>query len=81
MDPNETLARLRELAEKPVSLDVCEEMQGLFDDLDQWLSKGGFKPAAWDPQPQQYKPGFEGAVLAGAVNTPEELDSWKQGGE
>jgi hypothetical protein len=26
---------------------------------------------------QQYRPGFEGAVLAGAVNTQEELDSWR----
>lgn len=26
------------------------------------------------------KPGFEGAVVAGAVNTPEEYEAWKEGG-
>lgn len=31
---------------------------------------------AGDAHPQ-YRPGFEGAVLSGAVNTQEELDSWK----
>ena len=47
MDPNETLKRLRELAEQPVSLDVCEEMQGYFNDLDNWLASDGFLPDAW----------------------------------
>lgn len=47
MDPNVTLAELRELADKPVSLDTCEEMQILFSALDSWLSKGGFKPTDW----------------------------------
>jgi hypothetical protein len=47
MDPNQTLADLRELADKPVSLDTCEEMQVLVSALDSWLSKGGFLPEAW----------------------------------
>lgn len=47
MDPNETLRRLRELCEQPVSLDACEEIQQHFEALDGWLSTGGFMPAAW----------------------------------
>jgi hypothetical protein len=47
MDPDVALAELRELAEKPISLDVCDEMQQLFTGLDDWLSKSGFLPADW----------------------------------
>ena len=47
MDPNETLALIRELCEKPVGLDTCEELQPLVTALDEWMSRGGFLPDDW----------------------------------
>lgn len=51
MDPNATLARIRELAAQ-LEIDssdpyVVEELAEQFTALDEWLSKGGFKPSAW----------------------------------
>ena len=51
MDPNQTLRRLRLLAElvttsgepDPDANDLAEA----FNDLDTWLSKGGFLPNEW----------------------------------
>lgn len=55
MDPNATLAALRALADgvlnhtedgenlTSVAVDLAEH----FDALDEWLSRGGFLPAAW----------------------------------
>lgn len=49
MDPNETLRRLRELAERelnapdPDNADWAEWFQA----LDEWISRGGFLPDAW----------------------------------
>jgi hypothetical protein len=49
MDPDAALARLRELAQlllespEPDASELAETFQG----LDQWLARGGFKPAAW----------------------------------
>lgn len=51
MDPNETLKRLRELSEQGFpttdNLEDADEFHALFRDLDEWLSKGGFLPTAW----------------------------------
>lgn len=47
MDPNATLARLRELVFSGLQRPETEEMAELFDDLDTWMSKGGFLPADW----------------------------------
>lgn len=55
MDPNTTLARIHELitdarhantleARHDAGLDLAEAVE----DLDDWLSKGGFLPAAWN---------------------------------
>lgn len=50
MDPDAALARMRELIarerESFVETDATE-LSELIDGLDQWLSKGGFLPAAW----------------------------------
>ena len=55
MDPDETLKKLRALVEEiredeRDGLDITDHEQSvldLFDGLDQWLTKGGFLPAAW----------------------------------
>lgn len=59
MDPNATLARLLELAEKltwideppalsPVDLAVAaDELAQAVKDLDTWLGRGGALPARW----------------------------------
>jgi hypothetical protein len=53
MDPNAALANLREMVAESDAGDVdpadtAWEFQEQFKALDEWLSKGGFKPAAWD---------------------------------
>lgn len=68
MDPDETLARLRELAEEPISLDVCEEMQQHFMALDDWLTRNGFLPWAWwqkEEHETRPAPDFVGEYEAG----------------
>lgn len=52
MDPNCVLARIRELvvASPDTSGDAVEQLADLqeaFDNLDEWLSKGGYLPADW----------------------------------
>ncbi len=51
MDPNETLERLRELAAIIVRSDddatAAYELADAVQNLDQWLSNGGFLPQAW----------------------------------
>jgi hypothetical protein len=60
MDPNETLRDIRanlRLAESAPSLAVANQHREMamesFQALDEWLSKGGFKPQAWDTWPDQ----------------------------
>ncbi len=51
MDPNETLARLREnaqwLAGHPNDTSTVLEVIGLWEALDGWISHGGFLPSDW----------------------------------
>ena len=50
MDPNATLARLRDLLgehDKPISVDEIDEVSTLFEALDDWMSDGNFPPTAW----------------------------------
>lgn len=51
MDPDSTLAALRQITDKsfPEGLDDNEisTVVNLFIALDEWLSKGGFLPEAW----------------------------------
>lgn len=52
MDPNATLTRIRELVntivtEGPYETGYEQELAEAVNALDDWLSKGGFKPAAW----------------------------------
>jgi len=59
MDPNKALERMRELASRIVDanpeweentrfvLEDCTELAELFCGLDEWISKGGFLPQAW----------------------------------
>jgi flagellin-like hook-associated protein FlgL len=55
MDPNATLERLRQLAVQVLNPDhqdalgdeIAEEMAELVRVLDDWMSAGGFLPAAW----------------------------------
>lgn len=59
MDPNETLQQLRKLitlwhnetgGTTEDSLERADRIVELFDGFDQWLSSGGFLPAAWVPE-------------------------------
>jgi hypothetical protein len=57
MDPNATLAAIRELVKQIDNtdrgsanidlVDLALDLIELVDGLDQWLSKGGFLPSAW----------------------------------
>jgi hypothetical protein len=58
MDPNAALANLRDtyaplrnmLAATNGNLaEAAEDMLNAIEALDEWLSKGGFPPAAWSP--------------------------------
>lgn len=46
MDPNATLVRIRELINDGDSADVL--LIEAFNNLDEWLSKGGFLPNDWN---------------------------------
>jgi len=57
MDPNETLRQMRELAEKIHAADHTDasecpdELNEYFilaEELDEWITKGGFIPRAWE---------------------------------
>jgi len=60
MDPNETLRRMQEMAERVVRAadvgsdvdedDACD-LADAVQALDGWLSKGGFLPDAWRAKP------------------------------
>lgn len=49
MDPNANLARIRELLNNSgdSTSDDVEELEMLVRSMDEWLSRGGFLPAAW----------------------------------
>jgi hypothetical protein len=52
MDPDATLAKIRELATKIVNADELGpddvfNLASYVEDMDTWLSKGGFLPLAW----------------------------------
>ncbi len=51
MDPNATLARLREISqwwnEGDADASDLETAVELFETLDEWLSKGGYVPNDW----------------------------------
>ena len=54
MDPDETLAQLRALAKDTLSGEYATgdepafELAELLTSLDEWLSRGGFLPNAWE---------------------------------
>lgn len=64
MDPNETLKMIRELAEFAANPNRSAlaskaslwEAVELFKELDEWLSKGGFLPDAWNRDRTERKP-------------------------
>jgi hypothetical protein len=54
MDPDSTLAALRDLisrlrsaATTDTKADLADELADTVDDLDGWLTRGGFLPRAW----------------------------------
>jgi hypothetical protein len=55
MDPNETLRLLRERAANVIrqadegldNPEACFDLAEAFQNLDEWISKGGFLPDAW----------------------------------
>ena len=52
MDPNATLARIRELCRGHVlDADEAAELAELITVLDGWLSRGGSMPTAWQHYP------------------------------
>lgn len=58
MDPNKTLIQLRNLSDQINKMDfdsvnsstvdsIASEMSELFQELDSWITKGGFLPTDW----------------------------------
>jgi hypothetical protein len=57
MDPNETLEQLRDAiarlsayldaADPDPNLSVADDVIEMFNSLDEWLSRGGFRPDDW----------------------------------
>jgi hypothetical protein len=54
MDPNASLSRIRALVREHAAAEsnehkagIADELVDLIDSLDQWLSRGGFKPKPW----------------------------------
>lgn len=47
MDPDITLTRIRLLAEAMLEIDEAHALAEMVQDLDEWLSSGGFKPSDW----------------------------------
>jgi len=48
VDPTQTLAEIRELAEEWPEIDDFDALPQKVKDLDDWLSKGGFLPDQWN---------------------------------
>jgi hypothetical protein len=55
MEPNATLERIRELVNKRIenvdalTVEETDELVARVNELDNWLSKGGFIPRDWRP--------------------------------
>jgi hypothetical protein len=47
MDINAALERMRQLVAAPHGTDSEADMAMVFEAIDGWLSKGGFKPSDW----------------------------------
>ncbi|MBK6639629.1 MAG: hypothetical protein IPG34_19600 [Rhodocyclaceae bacterium] len=52
MDPNETLKRIRMIVKRDLegdtmSVDDFDVLVDLVNDLDEWMSRGGFPPTEW----------------------------------
>lgn len=58
MDPNVTLARIRELLETAGETDPLE-LRDAVRDLDGWLTRGTFFPDAWEATVQNYIAEFD----------------------
>ena len=52
MDPNETLRLMRERIEEwnNGEVDHMDEVGEWFEQLDDWISNGGFLPSDWQPK-------------------------------
>lgn len=48
MDPDVCLAEIRAILDKP-DADAYADLAERVEALDQWLTRGGFLPAAWRP--------------------------------
>lgn len=59
MDPNATLARIREVRNEILNgnhddaymSSLADDLAELIQSLDEWLSNGGFRPTAWNFSP------------------------------
>jgi hypothetical protein len=68
MDPNATLARIREIIATPRNWNIwdnanttdAEELAELVTALDQWISGGGFLPCDWSANTTAPRLGYTG---------------------
>lgn len=65
MDPNENLKRQRDCARRvmdemtqfgEVNPHLAEDLAALVVSLDEWITSGGFLPAAWEPPARPHPP-------------------------
>lgn len=81
MDPNATLSELRQAIPNAVDGDNAESVRAaeLFQALDDWLSRGGFLPEAWDTDRARH--GFVAQPVAQEFcAAPDDQDSTDQCG-
>jgi len=74
MDPNEALEQIRQAVARyhnaTSDLEItfaAEAVINGFEDLDRWLSRGGFAPQAWDRSDPRQREQYQAEVEAGRI--------------
>jgi hypothetical protein len=72
MDPTQTLIEIREkakaIARRTATRGTGLELAEQFEDLDEWISRGGFPPEQWRPHSGRPRRTEDGFVLEGVVH-------------
>lgn len=68
MDPTQALSDIRELLELRGQPGALGEMADKVEDLDEWMSKGGFPPSQWKRPPGRSPLTEPGEILQGVAH-------------